>query len=137
MSGAIVGCAAVHSENRLNYCCTESDAIAQVSQDTLCITKTQRFIEVVGSRDILKLLRYTYAKGDSKYMAGDLDNRRCRHLCYKFFVFLINCHSTVHMTRYILPSCVMKRIRELYPDSKNTYTGFKEGSGSTFSYKES
>lgn len=129
-------CAAVHSKDQHNYCCNESDAITDVRQEMSCITKTTRFMEVVENKDILKLLRYTYAKGNSKYLERNLDNRQYRHLCYKFFVFLINCHSSVNMTRYILPSCVIKRIRELYPEFKNTYTGFKEGTGSTFSYKE-
>ena len=70
----------------------------------------------------------------AKYI--DPDNRAYRHLSYKFFVFMINCNSTVHMTRYILPSCVIRHIRILYPDENTKYTGFRADNASVLTYKD-
>ena len=101
-----------------------------------CITETKVYLDVVENQDILKLLRFTYSKGSSTYMFKEMDNKGYRHLCYNFFVFLINCHSTVYMTRYIVPSCVMSHVRQQYPDERNDYTGFKAGHASVLTYRD-
>ena len=101
-------CSSVHGSENDNCCC-QSESISNVKdkEGKTCITNTKVYLDVVENRDILKLLRFTYSKGSSTYMEKQIGNNGYRHLCYKFFVFLINCHSSVHMTRYILPSCVV------------------------------
>ena len=44
-------CADIHSKDRHKYGCNESDAITDVGQEMLCMTKTTRFMEVVENKD--------------------------------------------------------------------------------------
>ena len=130
-------CHAVHSPGD-DYCCNQSECISKIRGEVPCITQAKIYKDIVENRDMLKMLRYTYKMGKNYKVAKDIDpdNRAYRHLSYKFFVFMINCHSTVHMTRYILPSCVIRHIRILYPDENTKYTGFRADNSSVLTYKD-
>lgn len=122
----------------LDYCCKNSQAIDSLIQEEnmQCITKTAKFKKVIEDKDMLLLLRYTYAKGANEYLSKHMDNNLFRHLCYKFFVFLIDCHTCVYQTRYILPACVISRVRELYPEQSGQYHGFEGRTANVLSYKD-
>ena len=84
----------------------------------------------------LEFNRYLYAQTitDSavkkKYLKKELDNGMLRHLAYKTFVSLVMCGQPLgKWRRAALPSCVVKRIREAFPDIHGQYVGFSYEEG--------
>jgi hypothetical protein len=64
-------------------------------------------------------------KGDNDLLRKDKPNNQRRFLAYKQFAFAIH-GSLMKGDRRQLPKCVVKGIRETWPDEKGKYTGFKE-----------
>ncbi len=69
------------------------------------------------------LLAQRYA---SKEDRNQLKPENFRFVAYRNLFFAINGRTRVKMSRRPLPSCVVLKIREAYPDPQNKYTGFQE-----------
>ena len=117
-----------------SYCCTQSEMIdaINVKEDIDCITESEQFRNLIENKDNLVYSRYLMSfqiedkKERDKYMRAEMNNRLLRHLSYKTFVFMAHAANYVgRHNRVQLPSCVVMRIRELYPDPSNTYLGFR------------
>lgn len=114
-----------------SYCCDESEMVAEIRQDFNCVTEAEQFCNLIESKDTLKYSRYLMSfqiddKSErKKYMSEPLTNTMLRYLSYRTFVSLVNCHQSMgKWNRVTLPACVVSRIRYLYPDPNENYTGY-------------
>jgi hypothetical protein len=48
-----------------------------------------------------------------------------RYVAYRNVFFLLHGRTRLKMSRAPLPSCMILKIREMYPDPNNRYTGFR------------
>ncbi len=129
-----------------SYCCTQSEMISEfmIRDDLDCIIQSQQLRSLVESEDNLRYSRYLMSfqiedkRERSQYLKAEMDNRLLRHLAYKSFVFMIHAANYVgRHNRVRLPSCVIMRIRELYPDPENNYAGFSSNEDTNvMSYKD-
>ena len=81
----------------------------------------------------LEFSRYTMAsmikkKSDrDEYLNKPFTNRLKRNLAYiNFLVFLNKGYTIGRYNRVVIPSCVVLKIRQTFPESDGLYTGFKD-----------
>ena len=73
--------------------------------------------------DILQVqICHRYASGEDKNM---LKPENFRYVAYRNIFFLLHGRTRAKMSRHPLPSCIVMKIRESYPDPNNRYTGFR------------
>jgi len=126
------------------YCCNESEIVASLRKEYDCVTQVQQFVNLCEDEEALKYNRYLYAQqiSDSnkrkEYLLKPLDPSLLRHIAYKNFVNLVNCNQLMgRWNRVALPSCVVRRVRQLFPDPNNHYKGFTvSDNGTEQSYQE-
>ena len=83
------------------------------------------------NKDGLMYSRYLYSlniqdtdKRD-KFLRKILKNKQLRFLAYKTFVNILSCQDLDRNVRYILPACVVTKIREQFPNPDGEpYTGY-------------
>jgi hypothetical protein len=74
-------------------------------------------------RDILEVqLAQRYSKREDR---NQLRPENLRYAAYRNMFFAIYGRTRAKMSRAPLPSCVVMKIREAYPDPHNKYTGFR------------
>ena len=60
-----------------------------------------------------------------KFLKKTLSNKQYRFCAYKMFINIISCSDINRNVRYILPACVVSKIRETFPNLNGTaYTGY-------------
>ena len=112
-----------------NYCCNDSGAVVEIldSDQANCIVECQKFKDFTENRNVLELLAYA---GSNQKLARDKDNNvkdeGLRYACYRSYLHMIKIYGTGKAQRVVLPSCVVTKVRELYPDPSGLYTGFKQ-----------
>ena len=114
-----------------SFCCNESAIICNIRQDHDCVTQARQFINLCEDVESLKFSRYLFAqqikdtKQKNDYLKKELDNALLRHLAYNTFDNLVNCNQLMgRWNKITLPSCVVNRVRGLYPDPHGKYHGF-------------
>lgn len=61
---------------------------------------------------------------DKQCIQQSLSSRRCRHLAYRCFVSW--CWGWLgRKVRVVIPACVVRRIRQEFPDTEGQYVGFR------------
>jgi hypothetical protein len=114
-----------------SLCCHESETISSVRRSLQCITLHESFGHYVLSIEGLNIARHSFIlhSKDSEVRAKfrDTSNKMYRHVAYKQFVYWINSWVTLGKNnRIVIPSCVIKSIREEYPEADGIYTGYKQ-----------
>ena len=107
---------------REHVCCNESHFITPHRGELRCIGNVGIFKELVVNKDGLMYSRYMYSIniGDpdkrNRFLKKKLNNKELRFTAYKTFVNIISCQDFDRNIRYILPSCVVTKIREQFPN---------------------
>ena len=59
------------------------------------------------------------------YLKAELTNQKLRYLAYRVFLNILSCDDFDRRVRYVLPSCVVKAIRNAFPNPDGVpYRGF-------------
>ncbi|XP_026819531.1 P2X purinoceptor 7-like [Rhopalosiphum maidis] len=129
-------CSCGKCEKQINdrecVCCFELANIFKMCTNNECITKNALFSKVVLDEDILKITRqYKISKTKNKtkkrrLQSATMENKAWRFICYKQFTLWVNSWMTIGRgNRVVIPSCVVKNIRERYPEENGLYIGFQ------------
>jgi hypothetical protein len=110
----------------LDYCCHEATVLTNYRGNLTCILEVDEVLETIGSKTVLWLF--------SQKRPRNLSNKEYRHSAYKICVKLFGYWRGGVDTRYRLPSCVVAKIRDLYPSPNGSYTGFDIGHGAYYTY---
>jgi hypothetical protein len=74
-------------------------------------------------RDIIEIqLAHRYHDGIDQ---NQLKPENFRFIAYRNIFFFVYGRTRAKMKRFPLPSCLVMKVRSIYPDPNNTYTGFK------------
>lgn len=112
-------------------CCRESDVISEVRSENACIILHDSFEGVILNLDSLNMLRHTLILQckmiEDKKKYSNVSNRLWRHLAYRNFICWINSWIAIgRHNRVVIPACVVREVRERFPEENGIYTGFKE-----------
>lgn len=112
-------------------CCWESNLISEIRRENSCIILHDSFESIILNLDSLNMLRHTLilqcrmAEDKKKY--SNVSNRLWRHLAYRNFICWINSWTSIgRHNRIVIPACVVREVRERFPEENGIYTGFKE-----------
>ncbi|XP_040265171.1 kelch repeat and BTB domain-containing protein 4 isoform X2 [Bufo bufo] len=113
----------IMSEVEECVCCHELPATERFFQTDPCVTQHEDFSRFVTSREILiPLLQFA-----TKMTAAQFECKEHRHLRvagYRKFTNLV--YGFLGKARRVsVPTCVIKKIRQTYPEPDGHYTGFK------------
>ncbi len=87
-----------------------------------CLALSDKVKKLIDG-DILQVqICHQYASGEDKNM---LKPENFRYVAYRNIFFLLHGRTRAKMSRHPLPSCIVMKIRESYPDPNNRYTGFR------------
>ena len=123
------GCCATMETEVKCYCCGESSLICEtIIHETgkKCATEVNIFKKTIEDREILEL-QSKFQRGIITDSEGIIVPDSLRHTAYATFLQIGSLRSCGKGRRYILPSCVVERIRELYPSPDGNYTDFQPG----------
>ena len=111
------------------YCCRESSLVSDsVLKETNeeCVIKVGLFVKTIEDAEILEL-QANGQSGISRDKTGKITSEGLRYTAYVTFLQICSLRFCGKGRRYALPSCVVKRIRELYPSPDGQYTEFQPG----------
>jgi hypothetical protein len=87
-----------------------------------CLALSEKVSKLLD-KDVLEVqMCHRYASGDDKYQPKP---ENMRYIAYRNIFFLMYGRTRPKMSRAPLPSCVVMKIRESFPDPQNHYTGFR------------
>ncbi|XP_071974777.1 kelch repeat and BTB domain-containing protein 4 isoform X3 [Engystomops pustulosus] len=117
------GCCTIMSSVEESICCQEIPAIRRVMENGPCVTQHEDFSRLVLSREFLiQLLQFATALSSREFERSQ--HRYLRVAGYRKFTNII--HGFLGKGRGIsVPACVVRKIRQTYPDPSGQYTGFK------------
>lgn len=112
-----------HDTSIVEKVCCKSPKILSDEQfgNESCITGTATFHSICLDKDVLEvaLEGWNDLQGDSR----TYDNKNYRFIAYRQFILW--CHGRVgRKNRIPLPNCVLRKIREVFPDPDNIYVPF-------------
>ena len=81
----------------------------------LCITLVEMFTVNVVSKEGLDFGRYLYSMNIPD-LKKKLTNKNYRFCAYRMFINMISCTDMNRNVTYILPACVVSKIREKFPN---------------------
>ncbi|XP_014249342.1 P2X purinoceptor 7-like [Cimex lectularius] len=120
------------------FCCRRNGEISFMRGEIHCITLHDSFQCVVTNLDTLSTARHiavtTTDSEKYKSMIENRNNRVWRHFAYKQFVNWVNSWSPTKRIGIALPSCVVKKIREAFPDENGYYEEIEVTTISEFDY---
>ncbi|XP_072006292.1 uncharacterized protein [Engystomops pustulosus] len=106
-----------------SICCCEFQAMDRLRHNITCVTQHPDFTSRIYSRDFLiELLQFSLRVTQRQFERQE--NRFLRWACYVKVTNLVY-GFLGQGNRIPLPSCVVNKIRDIYPDPNATYTGFK------------
>jgi hypothetical protein len=115
-----------------SLCCAESEVIGKVKANYECVTENPIFSSLIVFKEALNILRHQTIrktksnKKKNSLAATELPNNSWRYLAYKQFVLWVNANVALGSgNRVVIPSCVVNKIRENFPDPTSTYTGYR------------
>ena len=121
-------CSIMESELE-SYCCTESSLIVETvigQTGKTCVTYVEMFQKAIEDEEMLKL----QANGlvdIKRHEDGTIRQDSLRFTAYSTFLQICNLRFCGKGVRYVLPSCVVRRIRELFPSPDGQYRDFMPG----------
>lgn len=118
-------------------CCHENNHVRIVkTPDYNCVTQNPSFNRLILDRELLSMVRHglalkTKSQRKRRLLIADVpQNRTWRYAAYKQFTSWINSWTTIGFkNRIVLPSCVIWKIRDEFPEEDGNYTGFKSAVG--------
>ena len=121
-------CSVMESEME-SYCCRESTLIADTvigQSEKTCVTLVNIFRKTIEDEDILKL-QATSLQDVKRNVDGTIRPEGLRYTAYTTFLQMCSLRFCGKGRRCVLPSCVVKRIRNLYPSPAGKYKDFLPG----------
>lgn len=121
-------CSIMESELE-SYCCRESSLIVDgvIGQTgKSCVTHVEIFKKAIEDEDMLKLQANGLADV-KRHKDGTIREESLRYTAYSTFLQICNLRFCGRGVRYVLPACVVKRIRELFPSPDGQYKDFIPG----------
>jgi len=122
----------VMTTDQESVCCRESEKVKQVSGIACCVTNNVLFNKLVLDKDVLNISRHkmilkSKKKQKKKVLCkSEPQNKVWRYLAYKQFISWINAWTTIGKeNRIVIPSCVIYKIRQTYPEENGVYVGFR------------
>lgn len=107
-------------------CCKELEAVRGKlgeSDGVHCITQHGRFSAMCLEPEILRPVLVLLHDARCSTLQEPISNRAYRLCAYRLFTSWIHGRLGAH-TRRIIPSCVVRSIRNKFPDDNGVYTGF-------------
>jgi hypothetical protein len=89
----------------------------------ICVTEVGIFKKTIEDKDILEL-HSNVQKNVNRDKEGKITAEGFRHSAYGTFLHICSLRFCGKGRRYVLPSCTVKRIRDLYPSLDGKYTNF-------------
>jgi hypothetical protein len=87
-----------------------------------CLASSEKVTKLLD-QDVLQVqLCHRFASGEDR---NQLKPENYRFIAYRNVFFLIHGRTKKKMSRLPLPSCIMMKVRSLFPDPENNYSGFK------------
>ncbi len=109
--------------------CQESSIISDVlmvGKDEACVTLLDIFRKTIEVREVLEL-QGSGVRALSRDSEGIIKPAGLRFIAYKTFLQLCSLRFCGKGRRYVVPSCVVTRVRTLYPSPDGKYTDFLPG----------
>lgn len=112
-----------------NYCCRESEIMKKFCDDNsiTCITEHEDIERFVIYKRCLNMMRNEKVLHGRQRFRRD-DDVIWRYVAYSTFMKWLrsatNFGNADPSVRYVIPACMVTRIRQQYPSPNNTYVGF-------------
>ena len=112
------------------YCCSKIDVAVKLAEEESvnCITQIQRFKASICDESVLELLAYSVNRKEFPEKK-DVEKRHklFRFAAYRTFFGILELNGLGKGRRYKLPTCVVTKIRNLYPipSKSGKYIGFQ------------
>ena len=112
-----------------SYCCRESTTISDAllsENGNQCVIELDIFKKTIEEPDVLELqaIGNRDVKRDNE---GKIKAEGFRFIAYSTFLKMCSLRFIGKGRRYVIPSCVVVRIRDLYPSPDGQYTDFQCG----------
>ena len=111
------------------YCCQESTIISDFllsRKDATCVTELPIFKKTVEEKDVLEL-QGSGIRTVSRDSEGTIKPEGYRFIAYTTFLQMCTLRFCGKGRRYVVPSCVVSRIRAMFPSPNGKYTDFVPG----------
>ena len=114
-------------------CCNDNpDVMERLQADGDCIIDNEFFSNITSEEGlqfsrIIETTNIVNPWLKQRYLSQEFTNNLKRNMSYRNFVVWINQHIPMGRgNRMVIPRCVVLKIRQLYPDEQNRYTGFRQ-----------
>ncbi|XP_068122633.1 P2X purinoceptor 7-like isoform X2 [Hyperolius riggenbachi] len=108
---------------RESQCCNQIEAICQkFKEDITCVTQIPYFSNTFVNTEAVENF-FRFHPNVTEHPDERLYNRKLRQTAYRAFTVWLYGYLGKRRKRAI-PSCVVKRIRETFPDPEHLYKGF-------------
>ena len=110
------------------YYCSKIDVAVKLAEEESvnCITQIQRFKASICDESVLELLAYSVNRKEfpeKKYV--EKRRKLFRFAVYRTFFGILELNGLGKGRQYKLPTCVVTKIRNLYPSKSGKYIGFQ------------
>jgi hypothetical protein len=122
-------CSAMNSDQE-SLCCLELQHIKEMCGTKQCFTESNQFKNTILNDDVIliarhKVMCYERNKTKLKKLRAQC-NSSSRYLAYREFVYWLNARKRLGKNvRIVIPSCIVTRIRQKWPEESGEYVGFK------------
>ncbi|VDI24238.1 Hypothetical predicted protein [Mytilus galloprovincialis] len=109
-------------------CCRHAEFVYPNLEDHQCITQIESFDKLILNPDVLALsfIQMMMFKRQRVRAPDQLNSRQSRLVAYRQFVCLMLKGERLGKgNRVVIPSCVVRKIRDAFLDDDGDYTGFK------------
>ncbi|XP_057302765.1 P2X purinoceptor 7-like [Hydractinia symbiolongicarpus] len=110
-------------------CCQEFfNLLNDKLNDNKCITMHKDFEILCLNRTVLETASIRHRRYQKKYNElSTYTNKEMRYTSYRQYTAWVHYYERLGKgCRVVIPACVVRKIREEFPDSDRKYTGFKE-----------
>ena len=112
------------------YCCQESDLLVNsvTKEGDICVTDNELFRDFILRQEALELSSYDATRKPlPQNPDGIIKTAGLRHVAYRSFLNLCKLRGLGKGRRFVLPACVVGKIRDTFPDPTGNYVDFQEG----------
>ena len=119
------------SSDRECLCCPESEILQNFHGSNGCFVSTELFKNIVLCEGALLYSQFLFSRGrssgDSRGKESEqaivTTTKQFRFLAYSAFINLVLTSAQNRRVRYVLPSCAVNSIRNVFPSPDGIYTG--------------